>query len=761
MKEHARLRLLLWASLASLLFGIIEFGELLERSLGIARNAARERPASGSTVLVAIDDRSLEQLGPWPWPRQRLADLTDRLREQGSRSVFLDLDLSTPANPSEDRRLGEALGRMGGNATLSVRFVIDPVTGQRTDKFPAPALRRHANLASVNVPFTPEGATWEAPYALRYGAKDYPSFAAAIAGREGETGSLFPIDYAVDPRSIQVISASDVLGGKAPAEALRGRTAVISPTSVQLGQTYLMPGHGRMPGIYVQLLGAETLAAGRPLQLGWLLPLLLAIAAAAFALTLSRLRYSLLVAGGGAAALLVVPLLLEAKGIYIEVMPSLFLLLTVGAAHSWQSFRRSYRERDKVNAVSGLPNLNALREQAAVGGILIVARVQNYPEICAALPADEEAALVEQIAARMTVGAMAPRLYHGDEGIFAWLEPEDGEAQLEEHLEALHAFFRSPIVVGGTRLDLAITFGVEASADRSPANRLGGALVAADEAAADGLRWKRYDPSALQDAPWKLSLLSQLDAAIEAGDLWVAYQPKFDVASGEMAGAEALVRWTHPEKGPISPMEFIPAAEQNGRIEKLTEFVLDRAIRAAAMINRRGLDFSMSVNLSPKLLGRFPLEATVVDLLTQHGLGADRLTLEVTETAALANGAAELSPLYGLRDRGVRISIDDYGTGLSTLDYIKRIPATEIKVDKSFVQGIGKSNSDKLMVNSTIQLAHSLGHRVVAEGVEDLQTLDALRAMGCDVVQGFYLAKPMSFKELLRLLSPGRAADAA
>jgi EAL domain-containing protein (putative c-di-GMP-specific phosphodiesterase class I) len=151
----------------------------------------------------------------------------------------------------------------------------------------------------------------------------------------------------------------------------------------------------------------------------------------------------------------------------------------------------------------------------------------------------------------------------------------------------------------------------------------------------------------------------------------------------------------------------------------------------------------------------------VIGLLGDYGVPPGCLTLEVTESVALATGIGELEPLHSLRARGVGISIDDYGTGLSTLDYLKRIPATEIKIDKSFVQGIQASNSDRLMVNSTIQLAHSLDQKVVAEGIEDLETLQALCAMGCDVGQGYYLGKPLTFRDFGRRLTAQRQARAA
>jgi diguanylate cyclase len=296
---------------------------------------------------------------------------------------------------------------------------------------------------------------------------------------------------------------------------------------------------------------------------------------------------------------------------------------------------------------------------------------------------------------------------------------------------------------------------------RSIANRLASALVAADEAAHDGLKWKYHDPETLEDASWKLSILSQLDEAIDRGEVWVAYQPKLDLGTRRITGAEALARWTHPEKGPIAASEFVIAAEQHNRIGKLTDFVLDKAVAAAAQINKRGVEFDMAVNLSARLLSDKGFTLRLSALLARHGLAAHRLTLELTETAALTGNGESLDMIVRLRDLGVKIAIDDYGTGLSTLEYLKKIPANEIKIDQSFVRGIVDNRSDRLMVQSTIGLAHSLGRKVVAEGVEEREILDLLVEMSCDIAQGFAIGRPMSLDSLTKRLATDRKRSAA
>ena len=354
----------------------------------------------------------------------------------------------------------------------------------------------------------------------------------------------------------------------------------------------------------------------------------------------------------------------------------------------------------------------------------IAARVINYEEIVATLPPNSERQLVEQIVARLKVGAPDRTLYQGDGGIFAWFD--DPREPFGNHLEALYALFRTPARVGGLSIDLTIAFGVEVGSGRSLASRLASALVAAEEAAHDGLKWKYHDPETLENASWKLSMLSQLDDAIDRGEVWVAYQPKLDLATRRIIGAEALARWTHPEKGPIAATEFVAAAEQHNRIGKLTDFVLEKAVAAAAQINKRGGEFDIAVNLSARLLTDKGFTLRLSALLARHGLAPEHLTLELTETAALAGSGEGLDMITRLRDLGVRIAIDDYGTGLSTLDYLKKIPANEIKIDQSFVKGIVDNRSDRLMVQSTIGLAHSLDRKVVAEGVEQRDILDLL-----------------------------------
>jgi EAL domain-containing protein (putative c-di-GMP-specific phosphodiesterase class I)/CHASE2 domain-containing sensor protein len=748
-------KLLLWTAVAGLVFGLIGFGEIAEDWLRVARNRLHWHNASGEIVFVKIDDSALRQVGRWPWPRRELAHSLDELTDAGVKRIFLDFTFYDPTNSEDDRIFADAL-RRSNRVYLAVRSRSgtdrDFAVGSSTQA----EFAKYAKLGNISAHYNYQNAIWQLPYALENHGTALPSFATILANRTGAPGTSFPLDYSVDPASIPTLSAADLLRGNFDPKTVRGKDIVIGWSSETLGDQYFLPGTGKMGGAYVQIIGAETLKSGNPVSLGWVPLFLFALGVVALAVRRRSTAQQAVLLFGCAGLLLLGPVPLEAHLLFVDVTPALFVVLVIGTVLFW----RRFRARGLVNPISNLPNLNALRvHREGRNQALVAARILNYEEIAATLPAEKERQLIEQVVARLNVGSPQRRLYQGDSGIFAWFE--EPRQPVGNHLEALYSLFRNPARIGGLSLDLSIAFGVEVGSGRSLSNRLASALVAAEEAAHDGLKWKYHDPESLEDASWKLSMLSQLDEAIDRGEVWVAYQPKLDIETRRIVGAEALARWTHPEKGPIAASEFVAAAEQHNRIGKLTDFVLEKAVAAAAQINRRGGDFHMAVNLSARLLTDNGFTLRLSALLARHGLSPNLLTLELTETAALVDSGKALDMISRLRDLGINIAIDDYGTGQSTLDYLKKIPANEIKIDQSFVKGIVDNRSDRLMVQSTIGLAHSLGRKVVAEGVEHRDILDVLVELDCDIAQGFAVGRPMSLDSLAKRVASARRRNAA
>ncbi len=259
-----------------------------------------------------------------------------------------------------------------------------------------------------------------------------------------------------------------------------------------------------------------------------------------------------------------------------------------------------------------------------------------------------------------------------------------------------------------------------------------------------------YDPEQDQHSVERLGLMADLRQAIEHNKLELFYQPQARLSNDYVIGMEALLRWNHPKHGNIPPEEIIRLAEQTGLIHDIAHWVLTRAIQQTKTWNNAGLNLTVAVNLSAYNLEDDRIVEQVRALLTNNQLPAAQLTLEVTENAMMVNPDKAVDILTQLDEMGVSISIDDYGTGFSSLSYLKRLPVHELKIDKSFVFEMTRDDKDAVIVRSTIDLAHNLGLKVVAEGVEDQETWDMLQILNCDTAQGYLLGKPMPAEVFLK-----------
>ena len=322
--------------------------------------------------------------------------------------------------------------------------------------------------------------------------------------------------------------------------------------------------------------------------------------------------------------------------------------------------------------------------------------------------------------------------------------PEAAQALGDRMLAAMAA----PVLVGGRPLGAHVSVGVadtETTGDRSAVTLLRNADLAMYMAKAAGKnRQVVYARGMAQAAKDKVQLLEDLAAAAVAGQLEVHYQPTIELSFGRTVGYEALLRWNHPSRGPVSPAEFIPLAEEGGHIVAIGRWVLEQATaQAAAWSRRAGRPIGMAVNISPRQLAEDDVVAVVEEVLGASGLAPHLLTLEVTEGVLVRDVDAVVGKLAALRSLGVRIAIDDFGTGYSSLSYLRRLPADIVKIDRSFVQDLGEGGQAATLVASIVELARSLDLEVVAEGVETTAQHALLRRLSCSHGQGYLYGRPL------------------
>ncbi|WP_032752292.1 putative bifunctional diguanylate cyclase/phosphodiesterase [Streptomyces sp. NRRL B-1381] len=466
-------------------------------------------------------------------------------------------------------------------------------------------------------------------------------------------------------------------------------------------------------------------------------------------------RTAMLRQGLVAVALLGLAPLICAVAMSMPVLLPLFAVPLI-ALDSTLWIARARAEEQLRDPLTGLPNRqwllertwSALEDAESIGtrSALVLIDLDRFRAVNDTLGHLAGDRLLLQIAERLRLalprGAEAARL-GGDE--FAVLLPHtDSTTSAQQVARHLVAELSSPLDLDGLTLVLEASAGVAVYPDHSldAEGLLRRADVAMYQAKRDRTGVEVYESKRDSNTPDRLGLLGDLRRALDAGEVELHYQPKvrFD---GQVAGLEALVRWVHPERGRVPPDEFIAIAESSGLMPHLTEYVLETALAQVARWRAQGLCVPVAVNVSPRDVHTPGFAGSVAARLARHGVPAGALQLEITEHVLLEDPQRAADTLAGLTAHGVKMSLDDFGTGYSSLVHLRRLPVSELKIDRSFVARLAVDHEDAEIVRCTIDLAHSLGLVVVAEGVEDDETWERLRNLRCDAVQGWLVAAAM------------------
>ncbi|WP_414713859.1 putative bifunctional diguanylate cyclase/phosphodiesterase [Sphingomonas sp.] len=709
-------------------------------------------PASGQVVIVEMDAASVAAIRRWPWPREHYATVLDRLRTAGAASVTFDVDFSSASSASGDTAFAAALARADGLVALPT-FAQQARSGdaRSIDALPLPAFRPNVALASVSMQPDPDGVVRRAPFGTITAGQPRPSLSSFMAHRSGVADTFFPINFAVDHRGLPHLSFVAVEQGRFDPAQVRGRDVLIGATAVEMGDRYATPHWGVIPGVILQALAAETLLPGVPGQGSGILGIILA---ALLGLPIVWLRSK----GATLVAAVAAPLLIFAAAVSAQVglhrmeplAPGLALIVIVGLGRAAMQLVGRFEQQRCFDEETRLPNRHAMvRDLGDMSdAAIVVAAIGNYTNVVALMGERAGHDLVLRIADRLRLAGSAT-VYRLSDSQLA-VPSSFPSAELFEQIAGLRAVLTQPVEIVGRRTDAATHLGVS-DASGPIQDRLVAAGRAADEAIASGVFWLQSSVDQ-GDLERRLVLMGELDQAMADGQIEVHYQPKLSLKTDTIVSVEALVRWRHPERGMLRPDLFVPLAEQADRIGPLTMFVLDRVIDDLARWQRQGFELTAAVNLSALLIAEPSFSAALDRLLDDGRVPPTSLIFEVTESATLADPEQAAANLRRFRDRGVAVSLDDYGTGQSTLTYLRQLPLSELKIDRSFVQHAHVNRSDELMVRSTIDLAHNLGLKVVAEGIEDEGCLTFLRNAGCDMAQGYFIGRPMPSSDLVRML---------
>ncbi len=751
-KRLERLRHVIWAGLIALVLAAVAFFEPVDQILWVSQSRTMPSEASGEIVYIA-SERDLADPN-FPGRRQDLARLIDRLDEAGASQVFVDAVFDRATNPPTDSALNQALRNFKGESFL-VENVFINANRRREWQRSIPAIRNEVELVGSDLYRNYLGYAWEATFVVEHEGRSLPYLAARVNGASVSDRPSFPIDYSVPFERIPSLTFASALAEETDLSQLSGKIVVIGSPNVENPETFNIPGDPEVVPTIVHVYAAESLKAGKTHFVSGML-----VALAAFFILamicllrprqLRRTAYILSVV-----AIFVAFVASAQLGWRVGFADAIALYGIYGILRLRSKWKDSFALVDLETNLPSFAALEADKDVAETVPAIIVAKVHRFEQVRRTLPKELHAEYLLRITGRLKAATQDTTIYLGQGHLIAWTMHEKDPALLREHLEGLRALFSSPLLVGDQQVDVGISFGVDITPSPNVTRRLASAVAAAEQTN------ETYEPIAIADTTsdedliWNISLQARIDAALANGEIYLAFQPKVMVQTGEIIGVETLVRWKDPARGHIPPDSFIRQCETAGRMSQLTRFVLEEACKAGNAFQDKGLNLPVAVNISATLVHERAIVGMVSEVLEATGFDPRRLTLEITETYRISNIDRAAEILGELDALGTKISMDDFGVGAASLEALLRLPFSELKIDRAFISQVTSNPKALGIVRNVLQMGKDLRIIVVAEGVEDAGTLTLLRDSGCLVAQGFAISRPIDFDGIVKFQKVG------
>ena len=727
------------------LAGMINFFGPVSLVVKSLSNKIRLHDASGDFVVINIDDYAAQNGFSTPLPAKHADHLLRSLLDAEVEKIVLSEPVSV-GSTEETSRFKELLASNENRV-----FIAQP---QRSRQNSGNIMWQEYISSPISVHVRMDKRFWggvdTSSYTRLVNGEAVISAQSALAGVYGATDESFHTDYAIDVDSLTYTAFNDQTISDI-ANLVRGKKVILGYETSHKAHSFRILGHdGRFGSPTIIALGAETLQQGRPKTLESVWSFLFALIFAWYILGSPQLRYQVAATSVAILSFFGLTVLLNNASVSINTADALCLILFVAPFAFFKSSRTKVLRESATHPDSNLPTLNALRLHFKTEKPLIVCRMDKFDELMGLLSPEQRITLAERISSLATTDS---DIWHGDDGHFYWFIDQDQAENLDGHIQSLSVIMRNGFSIGHFPISMQTVFGLDLRYDQKMSDRIMAANLAAKQATAKGEIWRAYEAADQSEAAWEITQLRELDVAIRTDQIVAYLQPKVSLQTGVTTGAEALARWSHPIRGAIRPDEFVATAEAGGRIKELTIAVMRSALATVQPAILADPDFKLAINITPSLLADRTLCYTMSSLLAQYQIAPSNLILEVTESTAFSDNETCFQTMHELVSMGITLSIDDYGTGNSTLDYLRKIPARELKIDREFVSDILTSEEDSALVHSTIRLAHKLKMKVVAEGVEDSPTLEKLRIMGCDQVQGYLISHPLSGEDFLQFIA--------
>lgn len=721
----------------------LEDYELLTK---VQLNKFRTTQISEDIVIVGLDDKSYAENPQWPWPRSDHAKIVNRLNKYGADRIIFDIYFTKPSIAAEDEKLARAFEK--SKAPVFLPALIDEAPDGSLFKIEQlESFVKHTGELDLGFQISGQRHVISLPYRTEVDGKVYSSIAAEISGRKGPEGEWVPIDYAFDWKKVPTYSAIDVLNDRVSPEKLKGKTILYGYYAKRFGDTFSDPSGRDVPGMAIHAVGANMLSAAKPEVIDTKLSIGVTLITCLLIIWVLPAKTALFSSMLGVFLFLGSNVIFADLAIQVNVLTSLILLIVCIGFCQIALLKNQIDDGRRVHAESGLPNLQAFLEdrKRSENSAIVSINFDGYDLVRRSLSSNQLHSLLDQIRTRLSI--ISNEIYQGTDGSLYFEIDSLDEKEIVESLQGLKMFFVNPIALDGHLIALKPAFGYDIESSYTLSERTSHALVASCHAQLIPQKIEHFDSILLDEDKQHLSMQSNIKRAMEQNELEVYIQPQVDIKTGWTTSGEALIRWNDPLRGVISPGEFMPIMEKTPLIADLTLHILKLSIEALSQILPLTEDFQVSVNVPPSLMTDNDFSSKAIGLITDADIPQSAIIIEITERGMLFDKDVAQQTMQRFVDAGIQFSIDDFGTANSNIEILRSIPASELKIDQSFINQLTESDKDKALVESIINMAHGLEYIVVAEGVENEKILNLLTILECDKAQGYHIARPLKIND--------------
>lgn len=742
-KKKIRRKIALFAVICGLL-GAIGIFEPLSLALSVLQSKAMVKPVSGDIVVVGIDSPSIEKIGRWPWPRDKQAELIKSIDSYGPKAIYIDIGYQGTTSPSADRALREAL------TTTKAKTKIVALANLENDRvlrllYSHRAAVGSTKSVSVYAPYL-LGHILEIPTSVSTKRGLIPSMAADIAGWKGTATENFKLDYGYNVSSIPAFSAKDIFEHTVNPGELKGKTVILGATDKTQNDVHLMPGNGKQPGVYFQVLGAETLKNGIPLEWGWMPFFLFALLICAAQLTRFGLRYSKPICWAG-----LITILGASSGMAIwhvgnDPFPAMTLIGITGIfiARQKTALRRSQR-----NEETGFSDMTGYMVEEVVSNALFIAATIHRPEARRGYILDsDDLNIIRAVGQRLSSVLDERQLTHNNNMQFVWEMPSIATSTLAAHMEGLRQLFVEPLNIDGRKIDVDIFFGVDRDVNSNVKLRAERALSASAEARDNQTTFKITTTSAY-GAHLESKFAEEFAAAVPNGDIQILFRAHHNLGNNLIRSAEATIGWVHPAYGQISPARLFGLARQTGNLYNVSLFLCQQAAHFSARLAKISPGFTVAAKISVDILLDPNFKPAMLSIAAAEQCRPSDIIFDIVDIHAfVADDAARLA-IHNLQVAGFRVGIGNFGITSSDIDLLRLFEPDEIFLAASFSAELLGSTSNQIFAEGALRIAQASDIISTADDVEDRAVLAQLRRRGCDRCKGKALSMPMNFLDFV------------